>query len=151
MNPSFQEILSRTKQGPMVEEKQFDLSIFKKTQALQKKYRIRYDAEMPVDTSGDTADRIYQAGVELFLDVGTYCTTTRRVIKLTEQELADAVAACPVEIPLGQGEDRVKMVHRDVEDRQTPVVVAGIQTAPFSDEQMMYTIYKGCADRKSVV
>lgn len=134
----------------MVEEKQFDLSIFKKTQALQKKYRIRYDPEMPVDTAGAIADCVYQAGVELFLDIGTYCTTTRRVIKLNEQELADAIAACPAQIQLGQGEDRVKMVHRDVEGHQAPVVVAGIQTAPFSDEQMMYTIYKGCAADRCV-
>ena len=32
------EILRRSKEGPIIEEKQFDLSIYKKTQALQKKY-----------------------------------------------------------------------------------------------------------------
>jgi methylamine--corrinoid protein Co-methyltransferase len=37
------------------------------------------------------------------------------------------------------------MVHRDVEGTQEPVVVAGIQTAPFSDETMMARIYEGCA------
>jgi len=145
MKTSFHEILSRTKQGPIVEEKQFDLSIFKKTQALQKKYRIEYNPDNPVDTTGDIADRIYQAGVELFLDIGTYCTTTRRVVRVTEQELAADIEACPEKIELGQGEDRVDMVHRDVEGNQEPIVVAGIQTAPFSDEEMMYKIYKGCA------
>lgn len=139
------EILLRTKKGPIIEEKTFDLSLFKKTQELQKKHDIKYDPEKPVDLSGELADRVYQAGIELFLDIGTYCTTTRRAIKITEQELMSEIDACPEEIELGQGDDLVKMVHRDVEGDREPVVVAGIQTAPFSDEEMMFKIYKGCA------
>ena len=145
MRLSLSEILLRSKNGPIIEEKQFDLSIFKKTQELQKKYRIKYDPENPVDVSGDMADRVYQAGVELFLDVGTYCTPPRRVIRVSEKELQDELAACPDAIILGQGDDRVEMVHRDVEGMQDAIVVAGIQTAPFSDEESMFKIYKGCA------
>ena len=36
MRLPFGEILLRTKEGPFIEEKAFDLSIFKKTQELQK-------------------------------------------------------------------------------------------------------------------
>ncbi len=145
MQSSFQEIILRTKEGPIIEEKQFDLLLFKKTQELQKKYGIAYNPDQPMDVTGDIADRVYQAGVELFLDLGAYCTTTRRVIKVTEKELMADIAACPEAIELGQGDDRIEMVHRDVEDSQEPIVVAGIQTAPFSDEEMMFLIYKGCA------
>ncbi|MCK5551949.1 MAG: monomethylamine:corrinoid methyltransferase [Deltaproteobacteria bacterium] len=145
MRLSLWEILLRTKEGPIVEEKQFDLSIFKKVQELQKKYDIRYDPEKPLDTDGDLADRVYQAGVELFLDLGTYCTTTRRVVKLTERELQAEIASCSDEVEMGQGEDRVRIVHRDVEGDQEPIVIAGIQTTPFSDEEMMFRITKGCA------
>ncbi len=145
MRVPFEEILLRTKEGPIIEEKSFDMSLFKKTQALQKKYDITYDPEKPLDTTGALADRVYEAGAELFLDLGTYCTTTRRAVKISETELTAEIEACPVAIELGQGEDRVRMVHRDVEGTQEAVVVAGIQTAPFSNEEMMYTIYKGCA------
>jgi methylamine--corrinoid protein Co-methyltransferase len=145
MGLSFWEILSRSREGPIVEEKDFDLSIFKKTQELQKQYRIKYDPAKPIDTEGDLADRIYQAGVKLFLDIGTYCTTTKRVIKVTEQELQTEIKACPEVIEMGQGKDRVEMCHRDVEGNQEPIVIAGIQTAPFSDEEMMFKICKGCA------
>jgi methylamine--corrinoid protein Co-methyltransferase len=145
MRLSFWEVLQRTKEGPIVEEKQFDLSIFRKVGELQRKYDIKYDPEKPLDVSGDLADRVYQAGVEFFLDMGTYCTTTRRVIKLTERELQAEIVSCPDQLELGQGEDRVKVVHRDVEGDQEPIVVAGIQTAPFSDEEMMFKITKGCA------
>ena len=145
MGLTLSEILLRSKEGPILEEKQFDLSIFKKTQELKKKYDIRYDPEHPLDVTGDLADRVYQAGHELFLDIGAYCTTTRRAIKITEKELHDEIAACPGELELGQGRDRVKMVHRSVEGPENPVVIAGIQTAPHSDEGMMFTIYRLCA------
>ena len=145
VQPSFHEILLRSKQGPLLEEKEFDMSLFRKTQELQKKHRIRYDPEQPLDLDGAMADRLYQAGIELYLSQGTYCSTTHRVITVSEQELAAAIADCPESVELGQGEDKVRMVHRDVEGQQEPVVVAGIQTAPFSDEQMMAVIYEGCA------
>lgn len=145
MMTSFHEILLRSKEGPLVEEKEFDMSLFNKTQELQKKYDIRYDPEKPLDLDGTTADRLFQAGVELYLDQGTYCSTTHRVIRVSEEELFDAIAACPEEIELGEGDDRVRMVHREVEGDQPTIVVAGIQTTPFSDEQMMFTIYQGCA------
>ena len=145
MTTSFHEILLRSKEGPLVEEKQFDMSLFRKTQELQKKYDLHYDPEKPLDLNGTMADRLFKAGVQLYLDQGTYCSTTHRVIKVSEEELFDAIEACPEEIELGEGEDRVRMVHREVEGDQEPVVVAGIQTAPFSDEQMMFKIYEGCA------
>ncbi len=145
MRIPFEEILLRTKESPIIEEQAFDMSLFKKTLALQEKYDIRYDPEKPVDIDGSLADRVYQAGIELFLDLGTYCVTTRRVAKVSERELEEEVSSCPEAIELGQGKDRVTMGHRDVEGTQDVVVVAGIQTAPFSDEEMMHTIYKGCA------
>jgi methylamine--corrinoid protein Co-methyltransferase len=145
MPVSFWEILNRSKNGPIVEEKQYDLALFKKTQELQKRYQIKYDPAKPVDVEGTMADRIFQAGVELFLDLGTYCTTTRRVIKLSENELGEEIQSRPEVVEMGQGRDRVKMVHREVEGQQEPVVIAGIQTVPFSDEEMMFKISRGCA------
>ena len=78
MGLTLSDILQRSKEGPIIEEKQFDMSIYKKTQELQKKYGIKYDPGHPLDTTGDLADRVYQAGRELFLDIGAYSTTTRR-------------------------------------------------------------------------
>lgn len=145
MRLSFWEILKRSKEGPILEEKEFDLLIFKKTQELQKKYGIKYDPDKPIDLEGELSDKVFHAGWELFLDIGTYCTTTRRVIKVSEEELKQELESCPEVIWLGQGEDRVPMMHRDVEGLQDPIVIAGIQTAPFSDEEIMFKISKGCA------
>ncbi len=131
MRLTLSEILLRSKEGPIIEEKQFDLSIFKKTQELKKKYDVRYDPDHPIDVTGSLADRVFQAGRELFLDIGAYCTATRRAIKVTERELDEEIAACPDEIELGQGAECIKMVHRSVEGNEEPVVVAGIQTTRY--------------------
>lgn len=150
MGLTLSEILLRSKEGPIVEEKQFDLSIFKKTQELKKKYEITYNPDKILDLTGSIADRVFQAGRELFIDIGAYCTTTRRAIKLTEKELDDSVADSPAEIELGEGKDKVKMVHRSVEGTEDPLVIAGLQTTPFSDEKMMFTIYRLCAEDRCV-
>ena len=150
MGVPFLEILERARKGPMVTEKDFDLSIFHKTQALQKKYAIKYDPENPIVMDGDLPDRLFQAGWELFLDLGAYCSNTKRVIKVDEQELKEEIEACPEVVFLGQGDDLVRMVHRDIEGDQEPVVVAGIQTLPFSDEDAMFDIYKGCAKDRCI-
>ncbi len=139
------EVLARSKKGPIIEEKQFDLSIFWKGQELQKKYGIKYNPEEPLDVTGEMADRVFHAGVEFFLSIGTYCINTKRIITISEQELLDELAVCPQQIELGWGDDRVTLLHRDVEGKQEPIVVAGIQTAPFSNEEMMFTISRGCA------
>jgi methylamine--corrinoid protein Co-methyltransferase len=150
MPVSFWEILQRSKEGPIVEEKQFDLNLFKKAQQLIKKYGIKYEPGKPVDTDGDLSDRIYQAGVEMFLDLGTYCTSTRRIIKVSETELKEEMNALPTMLEVGQGADRVCMAHREVEGPQDCIVVAGIQTAPFSNEEMMFKISKLCAEDRCV-
>jgi methylamine---corrinoid protein Co-methyltransferase len=139
------DILLRTKEGPFIEEKAFDLSIFRKAQEFQNKYNIKYDPENPLDIDGTMADRVFQAGVELYVTLGTYCTNTRRVIKLTEAELQAEIAACPDKLELGQGNNKVTVEHRDVEGQQEPVVVGGIQTIPFSSEEMMCKMTRGCA------
>lgn len=141
----FWEILNRSKGGPIVEEKQYDLALFKKTQELQKKYGIQYDPAKTVDVEGGMADRVYTAGMELFLDLGAYCATTKRVIQVSEGELKEEVQSRPEAVEMGQGRDRVRMVHREVGGLQEPIVIGGIQTIPFSDEEMMFKISRGCA------
>ena len=140
----FHEILLRSKQGPLVEEKEFDMSLFRKTQELQKKYDLHYDPEKPLDLDGTMADRLFQAGVRAVPRPGDLLQHHPSGHQgQRSRSSSTAIEACPEAMELGEGADRVRMVHREVEGDQEPVVVAGIQTAPFSDEEMMFTIYRG--------
>jgi len=144
------DVIERSRNGDKIIEKDFDMSIFKKVQELNKEYKIRYDPLTPIPADDDMADRLYEAGFRLYLELGSYCTNTGRVIKFTEEEINDALAAAPSELTLGEGQDAVKMVHRDVEGEQEPIICAGVQTALFSNREMMFKIYKGCAKDRCV-
>ena len=144
------DILDRSKSGEKITEKDFDMSIFRKVQALSKKYKVKYEPSTPIPSDDQMTDELFQAGLELYLDLGSYCTNTGRVIKFSEQEVKEALEAAPRELIMGEGNDAVKMVHRDVEGDQEPIVCAGIQTAYYIDKEMMFKIYKGCAEDKCV-
>ncbi|MGI6285059.1 monomethylamine:corrinoid methyltransferase [Neomoorella humiferrea] len=147
---SLWDVLDRARNGEKVLEKDFDMAIFRKVQELNKEYKIKYNPATPIPSDDQMADRLFEAGLRLYLELGSYCTNTGRVIKFTEQEIKEALVAAPSELVLGEGNDAVKMVHRDVEGEQEPIVCAGIQTALYSDKKMAFKIYKGCAKDRCV-
>jgi len=144
------DVIDRSKTGEKIPEDKFDMSIYRAVQSLRKEYNIQYDPKVPIPSSDQMADEVYQAGLRLFLELGSYCTTTGRVIKYSEQEVQEALRNAPAELILGEGEDSVKMVHRNVEGSEEPIVAAGIQTAFYRDQEMMFKIYKGCAQDRCV-
>ena len=151
MAPNLWEVIERSRQGERMEEKQFDISIFKRLQPLLKEYGIKYDPANPICPDNAMIDRIFEAAIRFYVEQGTFCTNTGRVIKFSEQELRDALAAAPSAVAFGEGADRVVMAHRGVADPETePVVCAGIQTAPYSDEETQSTVYELCARDRCV-
>ena len=140
------DVIERAKTGERLPENKFDMGIFRAVQRLSKDYNIKYDPNTPIPSSNQMADEVFQAGLRLYLEVGSYCTDTGRVLKFTEQEVMEALNEAPSELIMGEGKDAVKMVHRNVEGTEEPIVAAGIQTAFYSDKEMMFKIYKGCAE-----
>ena len=151
MVPTLWDVIDRARNAEKVEEKHFDLSIFKRLQPLIKEHGIKYDPQNPVCTDDAMIDAVFEAAVRLYLEQGTYCMNTGRVIKFSEQELMDALNAAPSSLMLGEGDDRVEMLHRGVADPNSePIVCAGIQTAPYSDEDTQSIVYELCARDRCV-
>ena len=151
MAPTLWDVVERARNGERVEEKEFDLSIFKRLQPLIKEYGIKYDPTNPICLDDEMNDRVFEAAVRFYVEQGTYCTNTGRVIKFTELELRDGLMAAPSSVSFGEGDDRVVMSHRGVADPETePVVCAGIQTLPYSDEDTQLTVYELCARDRCV-
>ena len=65
------------------------------------------------------ADRVWEAGLQLFVEIGAYCQTTERCIRFTKDEVLDILGQVRDEITLGIGKDAVVMRHRGVEDAAT--------------------------------
>ena len=105
---SFLEVLERATTGPMMSAKEYDMKVFiPAVREVVKKHKIKFDPDNPCPCDDGLADRIYQAGLELYSKVGTYCTNTERIIHFTKEEIEEAVCECPKVVYFGEGPDRV--------------------------------------------
>jgi len=103
-----------------MKEDDFDWQVGLTARKLVEKYDIRYDPEQVVPADDDLADRVYQASLDLFLELGTYCRDTNRLVKFTRDEVEWALKHAPRTVTYGQGRDQAVMVYRGVEDSTPP-------------------------------
>lgn len=126
--------------GPKVKEQEWDFKIIPEaTKRLVKEYDIKIDRNTIIPDK-DLADRIYEAGLRLLLEVGVYNMTTGRVIKTTEDEFRDAIKYTPKEFTIGAGKDSVRVVQRRAGganyDRK-PIIQGGPTGAPCSEKYFL--------------
>ena len=114
-------VLDRTENGTWMSEEDWDLEkVALTTRQLVKKYKLEWDRQQIVPADPQLADAVFQAGFELVAQIGIYCRNTEQIIKLSEEELTDALAAMPRKIALGEGKDRRELVARGIADRCPP-------------------------------
>jgi methylamine--corrinoid protein Co-methyltransferase len=97
-----------------MKESDFDMAIARRVPELVKKYGLKYDPKALVPSDDDMAARLYQAGLDLFLEMGAYNVSTQRRILYTKDEVEEAIALAPRDFALGTGKDAVIMRHRGV-------------------------------------
>ncbi|MBW2421058.1 MAG: monomethylamine:corrinoid methyltransferase, partial [Deltaproteobacteria bacterium] len=117
----------RSLDGPVMKAMQFDLAFSKKLRELVAQHEIVYDAEeLVVDDA--TADRIFDAGVQLLAGVGLYHLDTHRVVTLAEEEIREVAREyrdAPPEVVFGRGEERLSFRYRTSEEERPPILAAG--------------------------
>jgi methylamine--corrinoid protein Co-methyltransferase len=115
------EAIQRSSTGPLMPEEKFETELLPTVLGnLQRKYKIERDPDEPIMIDVGMADAIYQAGLELLLEVGLYCKDTRRIIKFTREEVLEAVATARHEITLGSGRQAITLTPRAPGDKQRP-------------------------------
>jgi len=114
------DVVGRSESGPYVKEDEFDWQVGLTARKLVKKYEIRYDPEQVVPADDDLADRVYQASLDLFLELGTFCRDTSRLVKFSRDEVEWALKHAPSSVTYGQGRDQAVMIYRGVEDTTPP-------------------------------
>jgi methylamine--corrinoid protein Co-methyltransferase len=95
------------------------------------------------------ADRLYEAAVQLFVEVGAYNQTSERRIIFTRDETEEIVAAQPSSVVLGAGRDAVVEQHRGVESLVPCRVHSGPTGTP-SSERYHRLILQSCAQEPLV-
>jgi methylamine--corrinoid protein Co-methyltransferase len=116
----FWDVYDRSEKGPFVREGEFDRRVGTVAATLVEKHGIRFDPAQVVPGNDELADRVYQAGLELFLQLGVYCRDTSRLIHFTREEVDWALRHAPVSVTYGQGPDTRVMRRRRVEDPASP-------------------------------
>lgn len=120
------DILDKMENGPITDEKEFDLKIIASTiQELIKKYEIKFDGKALVNTNDEMADRCFAAGLELAEKTGVYCTSNGRRLIWSRRELKEGINGAPSSASIGFGRDQHFDQHRIPEDSRRPTILGG--------------------------
>lgn len=143
---TFSEIIDRAYTGPMCKDKEFNLQKFApKVKEVVQKYEIEYKPQEPIPNDDDLADRVFEAGVELYSHVGTYCTNTERIIEFTEDEIREALRNAPSNPVFGERKDAKKLVARKPESSTPPWCFIGAGGAAVSSESILLSLVQAYA------
>jgi len=116
----FWDVYERSETGPFVKEADFDRQVGEAAAQAVKKNGLRFDRREVIPSDDDLADRMYQAGLDLFLELGIYCKDSSRRIKFSRGEVEWALKHAPASVTYGQGRDARTMRYRGVEDASPP-------------------------------
>lgn len=127
----------RAKVGEKCTQDDWDLmKIPMKAMELKQKYGLDFKGEF-VPTNRDMMEKLFNAGFEMLLDLGIYCTDTHRIVKYTEAEIWDAINNVQKEFTLGTGRDAVRVSKREVGDKKKPIIQGGPTGSPISEDVFM--------------
>src|SRR4030066_1615665 len=85
-------IVNRSENGPFMKEPDFERALSKRTAELVKQYELKFNPQTPIPSDDEMADRLYQAGVDLFVELGVFNQTTERRILFGRDEGEELVA-----------------------------------------------------------
>jgi len=145
--PNLWEVLDRAcNTGPIMAVKEFDMKIFNETSRLTKDYDIKYDPETPILLDDSLADDVWNAGLELFIEVGSYCINSSRVIKFDESEIKSGLKEVRGKAVIGEGSERRYVNLREVEDKRPPsVICGGVIESNFPEGELFVKLYQSIA------
>lgn len=131
------DVLDRSESGPMIEESQWDMNLVPKTVArLLAEYDIKMKpvSETVVLQDDALADRLFAAGLKMAEELGVFCSSTSRRILFTKDEIQNALEVAPIEVTLGDGNDKHTERKRKVEDSLYPTIKGGGVGTPLPED-----------------
>jgi methylamine--corrinoid protein Co-methyltransferase len=130
---SLLDIAERAQTSEKVEEKTWDMGLYRTISELVKKYEIKFPGDCYLNGDDSLAERAFAAGVECLERLGIYCLNTKRRVRLTRDEILTAIEDAPREILMGEGRDRRVWKQRKVEGTEPLNVCPGHHT-PYTED-----------------
>lgn len=119
------EMMERVDMGPRVREQEFDLAILPKVRELAERFDIKYDPTTPIPDDDAMADRLFEAGMELAVEMGLWVLDTQKVVHFSEAEIWRYLDNFHMPLVFGYGKDQVMMHPRKPESDVRPLVIGG--------------------------
>ena len=125
------EVLHRAETGPIMDQQEFErFLLYGSLKRVVAEYDIKFDRETVVNSDDDVADRLFEAGMDIAVEVGFYCTSTSRRIVWSRKEIEEGLRWCPSEVTFGLGADAVTFYTRRPEDSVRVGIVGGPYGVP---------------------
>lgn len=132
------EYWSRAETGPICFEDDFDKKIYwPAVKNAVKKYEINYTPDQMVPVDDEMLDRVWEAALDVFVEVGVYCIDTRRRVLFTRDEVLECMENIGDTYTVGTGIDQITVGHRGFEDYdhvKNPPFVRGRILGPISPD-----------------
>ena len=119
------ELVDRAQTGQLIDNTEFEQKLIPaKLKELVKQYDITRDPAVLIPFDNNLADNVFKAAYEFLLDVGVYCAETGRIIKITDEDLKEALKLLPESTIIGAGQERRELKPRTIGDTR-PIIVTG--------------------------
>jgi methylamine--corrinoid protein Co-methyltransferase len=142
----FSEVIHRALNGPFMREKDFEQKLFMtKIAEVVKEYDIRYDEKAVVPSDDDLADRVFQAALDLYTEIGTYCLNSQRIIRFSQDEISEALRERRKVGRFGEGVDARVLPVRRPESEIPPWCSVGAGGGAVSSEAVFQSLMRGYA------
>ncbi len=144
------QVLDKAHTGPPCTAKEWGLKLFKSITEKLKKHDLERtcDTENPINYDDELANRFFQAGYELALEMGVFCQDTDRIIKITEEEVHHAIGNTPDEVTLGRGRDTAVLRHRQPESTIKPLSASPM--GHLITEDVYIQLHQGIAQHREI-
>jgi methylamine--corrinoid protein Co-methyltransferase len=124
----------RSEKGPRITESMWDNKIVPEAVAkIKEKYDITFGNEF-IPTDPDLKQRLFEAGMELLVDIGIFNSDTGRIIRVTEEEVKAGIRGAPKRLYLGENKDMVVLEPRKGNPPRKPIIQGGPTGATVSED-----------------
>ncbi len=135
------ELLDRAYTGKYLSEENWDLEKVAATaRRLVRKYRLEWDRNQVIPTDGQLIDAIFQAGLEMAMELGVYCRSTERIIRLFPEEIEEGLRTMPQSLVMGEGKDARTLYARRIGDERPPLFFGGSPGSPIPEEYFLENV-----------
>ncbi|MCS6906621.1 MAG: monomethylamine:corrinoid methyltransferase [Anaerolineales bacterium] len=134
-------ILDRAYDGEYISEENWDLEkVAASARRLVRKYRLEWDRNQLIPTDDALIDAVFQAGLEMAIELGVYCRSTERIIRLTLDEIEESLRAMPQTLVMGEGKDARTLYARRIGDERAPLFFGGSPGSPIPEEYFLENV-----------